>query len=121
MSSSEASEWADIVVKSTLPDDNKYVRRIVEKYLSNSVDKKISQKFRHIDDELLKKIENNKKSDIENSFNYSEFIINVILREKLADRSALIDTRRQKFILTILTITLPLITNLFQFLITHYS
>jgi len=113
-------ETAKNIVISTMGEENDYIIRLLTKYIGGDYQQRIvNEEYRQIGDELDRKI-NNLKDDIEGQRSV-QMVINAILKEKLADRSELIKLKKDKFILSILTIVLPCLTTIIQFIITQYA
>lgn len=106
------------IVMNTLGHSNDYLIRVLERYMNGgSQQRPINTKYREIEETLTDQIEHI-KSDIElgnETQEQTKLLINTILKEKLADRSALETSQKHKLILGIVTLVLPIITNLIQF------
>jgi hypothetical protein len=119
MSSDSVSSQTETIIKSLLGEDNPYLKNLIDKHL-NGVNRQrsVTSKFQLIDQHLQEKI-NQFKKDVESNLPNTSFVINTILKEKLADRSEAIQERRQKFILAIIALIIPIVTNLVQYWITR--
>jgi len=111
---------AENIVKELLGEDNPYLIKILDRELNNTSKRTVSSKFHEIGRDLQKKIDLY-KSDVELQQRPSTMVINTILKEKLADRSELLQVRRHRFILTLVSLILPIATNIAQYLITRWN
>jgi hypothetical protein len=95
---------------------NEYLVRLLSKALSNELEPKPTlERFdpivSHLDDQI---------SCAKLTGNYASLLVHTILKEKVADRSAAVSNQQHKVVLMFLTVLLPILTNLIQYLMRRY-
>ena len=104
------------IVEQVLGSSNEYLIRLMEKVMDEKLKHSpVIEKFRPIATKLEQEITTSKgKSDL------PSLLVNTLLREKLTDRSNAESNQRQKIILIVLTVVLPLVTNAIQFALSFH-
>jgi len=112
---STSSGSSEVVVQ-IVGTSNDYLIRLLEKALEDKIKHRpVVKKFENIATKLEQEITSSKgKNDLQS------LLINTLLREKVSDRSEAESNQKQKIILLILTIVVPLITNILQFAISFH-
>ena len=115
MNSSGSASSSSQVVEQIIGGQNDYLIRLLERALDNKITlKPVVDKLKPIATKLEQEITSSRgKADL------PSLLINTLLREKLNDRSAVEGNQKQKTILIVLMVILPLVTNLCQFILTY--
>lgn len=111
-----ASSASSQVVEELVGTTNEYLVRLLERVVDDKlIPRPVIDKFKDIAVQLEAEMKTSKnKNDL------PSLLINTLLREKVSDRSSAEASQRQKTILLILTIVLPILTNVAQFIMTYY-
>ena len=110
------------LVNNTLGNKNDYLIKIVDRVLNNNQNIVVDEKYQEIKENLKRDMDTIKNDFFSGneSANINKLIINSILLEKLGDRSQLEKKSKCNNFLVILIIIVPLLTNLFQFMMSYY-
>jgi hypothetical protein len=113
------------IVSNSVGKANPYLEKLLLKIFENDYHQHIisrDKKLRNVELELKEQIDYLKNSCLEGDdiAAQQQLVINAIMKEKIKDREIANSERRLKNLYAFLTLVLPIITNLIQYLINKF-